>query len=161
MKTIKQQIEAMSVRWPGFEVKFQDAHNVGWEGIVTPAKRPYLLRVGYDVPKNILENRTLHNSQPGVQVLKPVLERHADYEEGPIPHVYRNKADEKLPYLCLFSPELREWTPDDLLADTTIFWAVEWLYFYEGWLLTRKWYGGGRHVPRPDDGGKQLDRAAV
>jgi hypothetical protein len=62
-----------------------------------------------------------------------------------------------MPYLCLFSPELREWDIDDLIADTTIFWAAEWLYFYEGWLVTKKWHGGGRHIGRAADGVKRLE----
>lgn len=38
----------------------------------------------------VLENVTLHDAQPRVQVLKPLLERHPEYDEGRIPHVYRN-----------------------------------------------------------------------
>ena len=96
----------------------------------------------------VLENLTLHDAQPRVQVLKPLLERHPDYEEGPIPHVYWSNDDKVEPYLCLFSPTLREWDINDLIADTTIHWAAQWLYFYEGWLVTKKWRGGGRHAAR-------------
>jgi len=47
-----------------------------------------------------------------------------------------------LPYLCLFDPFNGEWTPSDLLAETTVPWTARYLYFYEGWLLT----GNGRAV---------------
>lgn len=33
------------------------------------------------------------------------------------------------------------------LADTIVVWASEWLFFYESWLLTGDWLGGG-HEPR-------------
>ena len=49
------------------------------------------------------------------------------------------------------SPSLREWDANDLIADTTIHWAAQWLYFYEGWLVTKKWRGGGRHVDRQEE----------
>jgi hypothetical protein len=148
MKTIGQQIEAMTLRWPDFRVLRRSESDAILEGPLAPDKREHLIRVQFRVPM-VLENADLHDLQPRVQVIKPFLEWHADYEEGPIPHVYTSDADPSLPYLCLFSPTLREWTTSDLLAHTTIFWANEWLYFYEGWLVTKKWHGGGRHPGRP------------
>lgn len=32
-----------------------------------------------------------------------------------------------------------------LIADTIVPWAIEWLYFYEIWLATEEWCGGGKH----------------
>jgi len=32
------------------------------------------------------------------------------------------------------------------IADTIIAWASEWLFFYELWLATGEWHGGG-HDP--------------
>lgn len=32
-----------------------------------------------------------------------------------------------------------------LIADTYIPWAIEWLYYYEIWLVTGEWCGGGIH----------------
>lgn len=147
MKTIEQQIRAMQFQWPGFRIVEQEPAAAVWEGTLAPDKRRHLVRVRYRVP-GILENISLKNAQPRVQVIDPLLEPRADYEEGPIPHVYVNSTDPTKPYLCLFSPELREWDANDLIADTTIFWASEWLYFYEGWLVTKKWRGGGRHPGR-------------
>jgi hypothetical protein len=34
------------------------------------------------------------------------------------------------------------------LADTILPWAVEWLAYYEIWLATGVWYGGGEWPPR-------------
>ena len=43
--------------------------------------------------------------------------------------------------LCLhFFVEFKFLQP---ITDTIIPWIQEWLYFYEIWLLTNEWYGGG------------------
>jgi hypothetical protein len=123
-----------------------------WEGLIKPADREYRLRIVYEVP-HAPENFSAVRCQPRVQVLEPLLEAHKDFEEGPIPHVYNNKANPALPFLCLFDPYKAEWTPADLLADTTVPWAARYLYFYEGWLLTRRWMGGGRHPTPAELGG--------
>jgi hypothetical protein len=34
-----------------------------------------------------------------------------------------------------------------LLADSIVPWASEWLFFYEFWLVTGEWDGGGRWQP--------------
>lgn len=146
----------MEFQWPQFKLTEKVGQSAMWEGVLAPDKREHLVRVQYRAPM-VLENFTVFNVQPLVQVIRPKLERHADYEEGPIPHVYKNKSDRSPPYLCLFSPSLGEWDVSDLLSDTTIFWANEWLYFYEGWLVTKKWRGGGRHTGGASDGAKQLD----
>ncbi|WP_322517170.1 hypothetical protein SR870_06330 [Rhodopseudomonas palustris] len=159
MTTIDQQIEAMAVRWPSFKIIDKGASHVEWHGVIAPDKREHLVRVKHRIPM-VLENISLRDAQPRVQVLNPLLESHPDYEEGPIPHVYPNRDDPKLPYLCLFSPALREWDINDLIANTTIHWTAEWLYFYEGWLVTKKWRGGGRHVS-PTTEEKRLEPAAA
>lgn len=86
------------------------------------------------------------HGQPRVTILDPRLEMHWDYAEPPIPHVYRVGRSFDRPVLCLFDVEAGEWTPNDLMADTTLKWASIWLNFYEGWLVTKKWFGGGRHA---------------
>ena len=56
-----------------------------------------------------------------------------------IPHLifYAEKPAES--GLCLFDPDGREWTPADLIADTTVLWTSEWLVYYELWHLTGEW----------------------
>jgi hypothetical protein len=156
MRTIDQQIQAMAVQWPGFKVVEVAARSATWEGVLAPDVREHLVRVRYRVPM-VLENITLRDGQPRVQVVDPFLEKHPEYGEGRIPHVYWSEAYPSMPYLCLFSPSGREWDVSDLIAETTIFWAAEWLYFYEGWLVTKKWHGGGRHPPQAGDGAKRLE----
>ena len=156
MKTIQDQIRAMSIQWPGFRLIGPTAHSATWIGVLAPDKREHTVRIRYRVPF-VLDNVSLRDVQPMVQVLNPLLERHPDYDEGPIPHVYVSVRTPALPYLCLFSPSDREWSTFDLIAETTVFWAAERLYFYEGWLVTRKWQGGGRHVGTGPSGAKTIE----
>lgn len=79
---------------------------------------------------------------PVVHVLNPPLRRRQ--EDEPIPHTYPGDR------LCLYHPEYREWTPRVLIANTIIPWISEWLYWYEIWLATGEWRGGGEHP----EGGK-------
>jgi len=156
MKSLQQQIDAMAERWPEFKVTERSELGVTWNGILAPDKRSHKVRIGHRIP-HALANVNLHDSQPRVQIISPLLERHPDYHEGPIPHVYINDKNPELPYLCLFSPTSREWSLDDLIADTIVFWTAEWLYFYEGWLATKRWHGGGRHPNRQPSEPKTLE----
>src|SRR5207245_4563484 len=57
-----------------------------------------------------------------------------------IPHVYGGN----LLRLCLYLPG-EEWGPTDPLATTILPWACEWLGFFEDWVFTDVWSGGGVH----------------
>lgn len=154
MKSIDEQIIAMR-EWPEFDLKHREDRGAVWEGDLFPVKRRHRVRMLFQVPLAV-ERFNLRDIQPLVQVMDPLLEQHDDYDEGPVPHVYWTKRFPEMPYLCLFSPSGGEWTPHDLLSRTTVFWTCEWLYFYEGWLVTKKWLGGGRH-PLSDQGPKRLE----
>lgn len=56
-----------------------------------------------------------------------------------LPHTY----DTKRQRLCLFKPDFREWSSAMPIADTIVHWAVLWMFFYESWVCTGKWLGGG------------------
>jgi hypothetical protein len=43
--------------------------------------------------------------------------------------------------LCLYNDANKEWNPNMSLAKSIIPWTCEWLYFYEIWLVTRRWCG--------------------
>ena len=75
---------------------------------------------------------------PKVRVTHPALERR---EGKRPPHMYRGEL------LCLYYPEGREWAASMLLAESIVPWSAEWLFFYESWLLTGEWDGGGIHPP--------------
>lgn len=160
LTSIEAQIVAMTDRWPGFKVVERSDRFAAWEGWIEPVKRRYKIRISYRVPYAI-EAFSLLQIQPRVQVLDPLLERHSDYEQGPIPHVYFNRDQPDLPHLCLFDPYRAEWTPTDLLADTTLPWTARYLFFYEGWLATKKWRGGGRHATAEERNGTDQRSKAI
>ena len=56
-----------------------------------------------------------------------------------LPHVYSHEEQK----LCLYSWKKRQWTKEKLISSTIIPWASEWLEFYELWLISGQWLGGG------------------
>ena len=60
-----------------------------------------------------------------------------------LPHVYRH--DGAGTKLCLWLPGKREWSSQMRLLETYIAWTSEWLNYFEEWLLTDHWAGGGEH----------------
>jgi hypothetical protein len=86
------------------------------------------------------------------------------YETGRQPAAYvdglrARVADEQIPHTyapdrpCLFYPMGREWRSDMMIATTIIPWLALWLYYYEVWLATGHWEGGGiPHEPSLDEG---------
>lgn len=80
---------------------------------------------------------------PDVYVITPKLEFFPD--STALPHVYSTE----MQWLCLYYRRAREWKSNMLLSKTIIPWTIEWLYFYELWLATGKWLGGGNeHAPK-------------
>ena len=99
-----------------------------WVGNLQPTKWSpiYNIKITYNT-----------NTAPQVTVLSPIL--YLAKRQNQLPHVYpKNK-------LCLFDPDKKEWTFDKFIADTIIPWTSLWLSYYEDWLYTGKWRGGGRH----------------
>lgn len=144
MPGIDSQIAAMRERWPRFEVVRRDARSALWRGELRPLMQTYQVEVFYRAPL-VVERLDPLRQQPEVRVIAPRLRRRDDGVEGPLPHVYWDRAD--IPMLCLFDHEAGQWTPFDLLADTTLPWSLDWLACYEGWRATGEWTGGGRHAP--------------
>lgn len=62
-----------------------------------------------------------------------------------IPHLY----DQEKIRLCLYLPGAAEWTTKHTLADTLVPWTSLWLLFFEEWLWSDEWKGGGVHPPGP------------
>ena len=44
-----------------------------------------------------------------------------------------------------YLPSSGEWHGGLLIASTVVPWAVLWLYFFEEWLVSDEWKGGGVH----------------
>ncbi|MDE1568249.1 hypothetical protein [Aquabacter sediminis] len=82
-------------------------------------------------------------SLPYVMVDDPPLTPRPDSTFDAIPHLIFHAEEPTRSGLCLFDPEGREWTPADLIAETTIWWAAEWLAYYELWHMTGEWLAPG------------------
>lgn len=82
-------------------------------------------------------------------IVKPKIKKHNG--QNP-PHIYKYTSkwnEDKEEYdelcLCLYLPGSGEYSTKDKLIENIISWAIKWTEFYEIWLLTGEWYGGGVH----------------
>lgn len=129
---------------PAWRVVERGADWALWHGQFCPTTVTYDVRMRYRAPF-APKNGTPSSAQPRVTVKGLELDEQLGHAE--VPHVYRSRSLNGQPQLCLFDPAARpvEWSASDLLADTTVLRAGQWLIFYEGWLATGRWDGGGRH----------------
>ncbi len=94
----------------------------------TPFSRTYTVRIEY-----------AHGDRPKVYVESPNLRELAGERE--IPHLYSQEEQR----LCLYLPHSGEWNRSMLFDRTIIPWSVMWLFYFEDWLLSGEWRGGGTH----------------
>ena len=109
----------------------------------TPLSREYSMRITFQ-----------RGETPSVFVTDPELSALAG--ERPLPHVYHDPLR-----LCLTLPGTREWTGTMRIDQTFVPWATTWLYYFEDWLISDDWKGGGKH-PDPTDNeryGRRVRRA--
>ena len=92
----------------------------------TPLSRTYAVRI-----------ECTTEAPPLVYVEKPELISRSDEEE--IPHTYGKNRP------CLYYPPRRDWTPEKPISKTIVPWLSLWLFYYEIWLVTGQWEGGGMH----------------
>jgi hypothetical protein len=121
--TLAQQEASLRRCYPGGEV-FRAPGSLTWLGKLKPneASSTYEVLIDHRPPR-----------PPLVYVVRPRLEVRAGER---LPHVY------PLNTLCLYLGE--EWSRVHWLTDL-VAWASEWLFFYEVWLATGTWLGGGLH----------------
>ncbi len=92
----------------------------------TPCNASYHVRIEYRTRK-----------RPRIWVDEPILRRRTQDET--IPHTFAD--DEPCLFFDDFSSDMR-------IACTVMPWLCLWLVFYECWLVTGEWQGGGMH-PQP------------
>jgi hypothetical protein len=63
-----------------------------------------------------------------------------------IPHLF----EQRPPRLCLYLPRAGEWQSWMRLDQTIVPWTALWLFYFEEWLGSNDWKGGGIH-PEVDD----------
>lgn len=97
----------------------------------TPLSDVYEIRLSYSL-----------ETGPKIMVKSPELIQPGD---KPIPHRFSDGS------LCLFLPGCGEWDRTMSLADTVIPWTSEWLFFYELWIATGEWCGGGHGTPAANE----------
>ena len=104
-----------------------------WQAQPSPISRIYQVRLECDAKGN-----------PDVFVDAPDIRMLARGRR--IPHLYSQEQCQ----LCLFLPGSGQWNPRKLLANTIVPWASLWLFYYEEWLWSDEWKGGGEHPHNAD-----------
>lgn len=136
---VRQQAARIRLIHPGFECRVK-GNRLICRGRVQPTQlnESYLVRLEYE-----------QSGTPKVWVEEPKLRQRS--KDEPTPHTYQEDCP------CLYLPGAREWTPSKLLATTIIPWLSLWLFYYESWLVTGEWQGGGEHPDLDDEALADLD----
>jgi hypothetical protein len=127
-----QQLVNMRRLHPGFHIRIERGILVS-EGHVQPTAltQRYGVRIEYDGRR-----------WPRAYVLDPALRRRSPAQR--IAHSYSDTEP------CLFTPAHRDWDRSMYVGHTIVPWLMEWIVFYETWLLTGEWLGGGTLPPEFD-----------
>ena len=130
--TIAIQASALKKKCTYGSVSVNHNDSLTWRGKVRPTalSEEYTVKLYYK-----------YNKKPEVYVVEPQLKL-ADGEKE-LPHVFDHGKNQQI--CTYYTKRGADWTSDKLIADTIIPWISEWLYFYEIWLYTGKWKGGGIH----------------
>lgn len=115
-------MSALLFDYPDSEAEL-DGAGFRWWGCIqpTPMSVNYLVEIVWQPKKRAV-----------VRVLDPVIEDRGG--ERP-PHIFKGRD------LCLHLHG--EWTSEDPVSTTLVPWASMWLFFYEIWMFTGEWTGGG------------------
>jgi len=124
------QAKLISAKFPNSEPRY-NYKSLCWVYDLTPSplSESYTISLKYVLGKH-----------PKVFVINKKLE----LAEGKtkLPHAYSTEKQ----HLCIYYKKANEWRSSMSIADTIIPWTSEWLFFYEIWLSTGKWKGGGIHA---------------
>ena len=125
--SIIQQKCILAKEYPNSKVSIIGHNKIVWKYQL----RPTALSSLYDV------KLIFNGSIPDVYVVKPNPLQKARGEKK-LPHVYDQKKQE----LCLY---WKDWNKTMPLSKTIVPWIADWLFYYEIWLYTGIWEGGGLH----------------
>jgi hypothetical protein len=125
--TLAQQVFAMN-KYPQIHASVKRQRQVVWTGPWQPSDMSgtYELRIMY-----------AQGFRPRIEITYPILTLAPGQEH--LPHTY----DDGQKDICVHEP--RDWNSNRLIADTIMPWISQWLYFYEIWVVTGKWFGKGTH----------------
>lgn len=105
-----------------------------YESQPTPLSRSYKVRINYHL-----------DEKPEILVTEPNLIALAG--DRRLPHVYQQDP----PLLCLYRGKNGDWTPRMRIDETIVPWTALWLFYFEDWLATNEWKGGGEHPEKIDE----------
>lgn len=126
------QLAAMRRLWPEFFGKKTPDGVLVWIGSLQPKAQAYNVGV-------LWKPRVF--TLPYVIIMDPPIKPPAGCTFEEIPHLIYDSNEPSRSALCLFDPDGNEWSESDLIAEKTIYWASEWLMYYELWHLTGEWLG--------------------
>jgi len=106
-----------------------NALGLTWEYRARPTmlSREYLVRLTLE-----------RGGSPRAFILEPNIELLAG--DRRLPHVYRDPLR-----LCLHLPKAQEWVGSMRLDQSFVPWVATWLFYFEEWLVSDDWKGGGEH----------------
>ena len=124
--TLAEQGYFLKATFPGFRVETMrsELRCVG-ELRPTSTSDSYTIQLIYKIP-----------TRPEVHVINPPLRLAPGCSR--LPHVFDGNE------LCLYVDG--EWRPDLRISHFVVPWISEWLSFYEDWLATGEWLGGGHDL---------------
>lgn len=128
--TLAQQAAGLRSLYPDAAC-YIDRNHLLWKGtlVPTPLSAAYEIKLTYAI-----------GTSPKTYVISPRL----FVPEGKsLPHMYDHIEQRICTYYPLGKPD---WKPSMHIARTLVPWASEWLFFYELWLATGEWLGGGIHL---------------
>lgn len=126
-RSIAEQVGSMRSKYPQFSTTFT-YQSMKVEGNLQPTSRSLIYH--FVLKYNLAES-------PKTKIVSPILQKNSKGED--IPHLYPGEN------LCLYHPRYAEFSRTDFLSDSIIPWTSLWLYYYEIWLITDNWLGGGEH----------------
>ena len=122
---VREQLAMMRLIWPNFRCQVTGGLLVCTGRIQPcPITDTYTARIEYRVA-----------GLPRTFITDPPLRRRQANQR--IAHTYSDTE------LCLFTAADHDWTADQPIARSIVPWTYEWIVFYEAWLATGYWRGGG------------------
>ena len=134
--SLKVQLKMIKEKFPHVQVLKQKGNSF----IITLKIRPTYLSKDYNIKIHFDRNDGVI-----VYVIDEILR--VAKNRTRLPHVYSHKEQR----LCLYSPSRREWSNNKLIVSTIIPWTSDWLFYYELWVESGQWFGGGHDEYRETD----------
>lgn len=124
--------------FPGFDCT-EDATSIVATGDLrpSPSSRTYVIQISY-VSDGLASGLKIF-------ALSPSLYELAFSRKKRIPHTYFDGS------LCVYHPSKNEWNLSEGFSPLVV-WTSRWLFFFENWLVTGEWLGGGEHPGEISDG---------